>query len=504
MTGANWLELLALVISLVVVLNLLMTLLAWPHILRPVLTLLFMITSLAAYFMNQYGVMIDINMIRNVVETDLAETADLLSLKLAVYVLFLGVLPIFLLWQQPINWRSLKREIGVKLLIAALSAGVLVILALANYQNFASLARNHRELRFLLTPTNYLQATSNYLKAQHTAPAAEIKPFGTDAKLGPAWQQRQRKSLTVIVVGESVRSDHLGLNGYPSQTNPQLAQVPSLISLSNVWSCGTDTAVSVPCMFSGYGRKEFSRQKAQQRENLLDIMQRAGLSVQWRENQAGCKEVCNRIQTEFLRESAPKEICGPEGCFDEALLNGLAERIDKLEQNTVLVLHMMGNHGPAYYKRYPAGFEVFLPVCHTSQLEQCQQQEIANAYDNALRYTDSILARLIGILEARSDRLDTAMLYISDHGQSLGEHNLYLHGTPYLIAPDAQKHVPMLLWFSQGYQKNFGIDTACLAKNRDRLYSHDNLFHSVLGLLDVQTKEYQPDLDIFKTCRSSG
>ncbi len=503
MNVANLPGLAAIFLFLLALFNLVLTLLTWPFVLRPILTLLLVATAFAAYFMNQYGVMIDVNMIRNIVETDYAETRDLLTLKMAAYVLLLGVLPVWLLWRVPIRWRSPGREMLSKGVVILLSLGIMVVLALAYYQTFASIARNHRELRFLLTPSNYLQAAYGYVRRQ-SAKLLVVEPVGRDARLGAAWQYRPRKSLTVIVVGETARADHFSLNGYARETNPQLAKEAGLISLTNVWSCGTDTAISLPCMFSGLGRSQFSRSKAEQRENLLDVLQHAGLAVHWRDNQSGCKGVCDRIPSENLKDAGLPEICGPEGCFDDVLLKGLAEQLAHLEHNTVLVLHMMGSHGPAYYKRYPGRFEVFLPVCQTSQLDRCAQQEIVNAFDNTLRYTDSVLAKLIQLLRQHDDRIDTAMLYVSDHGESLGEHNLYLHGTPYLMAPDAQKHVPMLLWFSDGYRKHFGIDTACLTRNRDRQLSHDNLFHSVLGLLDVQTQQYDAAQDLFKSCRNAG
>lgn len=500
--ATNALGLIAVFTTLLAALNLLLTLLAWPFVLRPVLTVLLIATAFATYFMNQYGVMIDVGMLRNALETDVAETRDLLTLKMAGYVLLLGALPVWLLWRVPIRWRPAKREVLSKSAVVTVSLAVLTLVAFAYFQTFASVVRNHRELRFLLTPVNYLQATSSYFKRLNAKPAT-LEKIGTDAKLGAAWAQRTRKSMTVIVVGETARADHFSLNGYARETNPALAKQAGLINMNNAWSCGTETAVSVPCMFSGLGRENFSREQTLQREGLLDVLQRAGLAVQWRDNQSGCKGVCDRVPNENLKDSKTADLCSTEECFDEILLSGLSKKLDKLDRDSVLVLHMMGSHGPAYYKRYPDRFEVFLPACKTSQLDRCSQQEITNAFDNTLRYTDFVLAKLIGILRDHADKVDTAMLYMSDHGESLGEHNLYLHGTPYLIAPDTQKHVPLLMWFSEGYQRDFGVDTACLAQNQSKPYSHDNLFHSTLGLLDVTTSVYDAKQDLFKTCRRS-
>lgn len=503
LTTSSWLSLAALFACLLALFNLVLTLLAWPYVLRPVLTVLLFMTALVAYFMNQYGVMIHVDMVRNAFETDVAETRDLLTLKLAVYVFFLGGLPVWLLWRVPLRWHLPRRELLHKLGVAILSLGLAAALLLTYFQTFAPLVRNHKELRYLLTPINYVQATSSYFKRLNAKPAT-LQKIGEDARLGATWAGHARKSLTVLVVGETARADHFSLNGYARDTNPLLSRQNGLINFPKVSSCGTETAVSVPCMFSGLGRENFDRETAQQRENLLDVLQRAGLTVTWRDNQSGCKGVCDRVGSENLRASPrARQYCNAEECFDDILLDGLTEQLNSLSRDTVLVLHMMGSHGPAYYKRYPDRFEVFLPVCRNSQLDQCSPQEITNAFDNTLRYTDSVLSGLIDILRRHADRVDSAMIYLSDHGESLGERNLYLHGTPYLIAPDAQKHVPMLMWFSEGYQRNFGLDTACLSQHSNQPYSQDNLFHSMLGLLQVGTREYNASLDLFKSCRQS-
>ncbi|GAA5783910.1 phosphoethanolamine transferase [Chitiniphilus shinanonensis] len=502
LTSANWLSFVAAFALLLALLNLILTLLAWPYVLRPFLTFLLLATSLVAYFMNQYGVMIDAGMVRNAVETDPAEVRDLLTMKLFAYLLLLGVLPSWLLWRTPIRWRSTGREALVKLMVVAVSLLAILCIALSYYQTFASVARNHRDLRFLLTPTNYIQATNSYLK-QRLRSERTFTPIGTDAKLGAAWAKRPRKSLTVIVVGETARADHFSLNGYGRNTNPLLAKQQGLINFGNVWSCGTETAVSLPCMFSDLGRSNFDREKAEGRGNLLDVLQQAGLAVQWRDNQSGCKGVCARVPNEDVRDSKIPSACPKAGeCLDEVLLAGLGARLDALDRDTVLVLHMMGSHGPAYYSRSPDAFKAFRPECRTSQLDRCSREQIVNSFDNSLRYTDYVLSSLIDLLRSKADRVDGAMIYLSDHGESLGENNLYLHGTPYLFAPDGQKHVPAVMWFSDGYQRDFGVNRSCLVARSGQAYSQDNLFHSVLGLLDVQTNAYNRQLDLFAPCRT--
>lgn len=254
-------------------------------------------------------------------------------------------------------------------------------------------------------------------------------------------------------------------------------------------------------MFSGMPRKDYDARVAKNREGLTDILQRAGLSVQWRDNQSGCKGTCDRVQFVDVSNLKDPKLCADGECHDEILLQGLGELLDNLTQDTVLVLHQMGSHGPDYYKRYPASAERFTPVCQSNALNQCDQQAIVNSYDNTLAYTDQVLGSLIDLLRSRQDKVDTAMIYLSDHGESLGEYNLYLHGTPYMLAPEQQRHVPLLVWFSDSYRQDFALDTDCLGRLRDAPLSQDNLFHSMLGLLQVRTEVYRQSMDMFASCR---
>jgi lipid A ethanolaminephosphotransferase len=222
--------------------------------------------------------------------------------------------------------------------------------------------------------------------------------------------------------------------------------------------------------------------------------------VKWRDNNAGCKGACDRTGMEDLSSQAPSPLC-PGECYDAVLLEGLPDMLRRAERDTVLVLHQKGSHGPAYHLRYPQPFEIFKPVCRTNQLESCAPREIVNAYDNSIAYTDHNLSATIDLLKTQSGAFDTALLYVSDHGESLGEGGIYLHGLPWSIAPDTQKRVPMLFWMSDGFRSRFHVDRTCLQKRARDALSHDNLFHSILGLLDVQTSAYRGDLDLFRGCR---
>ncbi|WP_044872914.1 phosphoethanolamine--lipid A transferase [Pseudomonas sp. LFM046] len=490
-------------VMVLAIFNFVLVLVSFRWVFKPVLIFLFLASSGVAYFMSQYGVLIDANMLRNVAETDVNEVRDLLSIKLVLFVLLLGVLPSWLLWKLPVRHRPLRRELLGKLGLAVGSVAVLGAVALLNYQGLASLFRNHHELRLLVVPSNYLNASYGYVREELALAKEPLRQIGTDAHKAPSWQAHQRKSLTVLVIGESARAENFGLLGYSRDTTPLLKGQAGVTAFSNVRSCGTETAVSVPCMFSNMGRGDYDATEARSQEGLLDVLKHAGLAVSWHDNQSGCKGTCNRVSQENLSHLKDPTLCIDGECHDEVLLKNLQAYIDQLKDDSVLVLHQMGSHGPDYFKRYPARFQKFSPVCTSNALNDCSRESIVNAYDNTLVYTDYVLSSLIDVLRRNQDKLDTAMLYISDHGESLGEYNLFLHGTPYLMAPDQQKHVAMLTWFSDSYRRDFALDNRCLGNERDKPLSQDNFFHSVLGLLQVQTDEYKEGLDLFAPCRTA-
>ncbi|MEG2794465.1 MAG: phosphoethanolamine--lipid A transferase [Pseudomonas sp.] len=483
--------------------NIVLTFLAFRRVLKPVLILLFLISASVAYFMSQYGVLIDAGMLRNFAETNVTEVRDLLSLKLLAYIVFLGVVPSWILWKVPVDYRRWHRELFSKVIVSFASVAVIGGVALANYQGLSSLFRNHHELRLMLVPSNYIGASAGYLREQVASAQQPFVKIGEDAQRDVALQNHPRKSLTVLVVGESARAENFGILGYDRDTTPTLDKEAGLIAFTDVHSCGTETAVSVPCMFSNMGRKNYDASKAKNEEGLLDVLKRAGIDVIWRDNQSGCKDTCNRVTVQDVSNLKDPTLCANSECRDEILLQGLQGFIDHLDKDTVLVLHQMGSHGPEYFKRYPKEYEHFTPVCESNALNNCSRESIVNGYDNTLVYTDHVLSSLIDVLRSNQDKVDTAMLYLSDHGESLGEYNLFLHGTPYMLAPEQQKHVAMLAWFSDSYQKSYSVDTHCLQMTRDKPLSQDNLFHSMLGLLEVHSSVYQQDLDMFAGCRGA-
>ncbi|MEY2890275.1 MAG: hypothetical protein RJA98_183 [Pseudomonadota bacterium] len=473
---------------------------------KPLLGLLLLCTGFAAHFMQQFSVYLDPTMLRNVLHTDPGEAKELFSASMAWHLLGYAVLPLLLLWRTRIVLRPWKRALWIRL--AAIVAAIVVALGalLAVSQPFSSMMRAHKEMRYLITPANYLWSLVSVVRSETQDAAKPRQAIGTDAAKGPSWSgpRAAKPSLLVVVVGETARAANWGLNPGARNTTPELAKLP-VINFPTVKSCGTNTETSLPCMFAPVGRRDYDEARIRGSESLLHVLARAGVAVTWRDNQSGCKGVCEGLpQTSVATSNPPAGQCDGERCLDEGLLNGLADRLSTAQGAQVLVLHQLGNHGPSYFRRYPQAFERFTPACRNDDLRQCSTDEIKNAYDNALGYTDHVIAQLIAQLQAKSASVDSAVIYVSDHGESLGENNLFLHGLPYAIAPDLQTHVPMTMWFSEGFATDTGLDTACLKRRAAEPAAHDHLFHTVLGLMDVRTSVYEADWDLSRGCRAAG
>jgi lipid A ethanolaminephosphotransferase len=493
---------LGMALLLVLALNAFFSLLTIPYLLKPLLIVLILASSVASYFMDQYGTAIDWSMVQNVVETDVREGAELLNLKMLARVLLLGGVPALLVACAELRYAQAWRQALLNGGIGLASISLALVLLLLMFKTLAPALREHRELRFFLAPTNFIQAINGYVQRKWSTPVV-VNALGSDAVKGGRWHTGQKRTVTVIVVGETARAENFSLNNYERTTNPLLARQPGLFNFTRMYACGTSTAVSLPCLFSALGRSHYSAKRAQGQEGLLDVFKHAGFDVLWRDNNAGCKGVCDRVRYEDLsqpRQGDPN--CNDEECFDERLLAGLPELIRDAARDMVIVLHQKGSHGPAYWKRYPQRFKVFGPVCETKELAKCSRESIVAAYDNSILYTDYVLSRAIDILAQASldDKVDTALVYFSDHGESLGKNNLYLHGAPYIIAPSEQRHVPFMLWLSDGFGTRFEIDRPCLAARSGQIFSHDNIFHSMVGMLGINTAIYNPKLDVFNAC----
>ncbi len=480
---------------------LLLTLLVTRWSYRPLLGLLSIVTAFAVYFMEKFRIYLDPSMLRNSLRTDLLEARELFAWDMVPYLLFFAVLPMLILSRATLTrtplLKSVLRRAAHILLAMLILFGALAVI----FKDFSALMRTHKALRYQITPVNLLYSLASVLGTDAQAATRERIPVGTDAHQVDSRRQGKRPTLLVIVVGETARAANWGLSGYHRQTTPQLAGL-DVLNFADVTSCGTNTEVSLPCMFSAVGRRDYDEARIRGSESLLHVLDHARVGVAWMDNQSGCKGVCDGLTQLRTAASRSPTLCTDGRCFDEALLDGLDDLVAGRQGNQVLVLHTLGNHGPAYYQRYPDKFRQFTPTCDTSDLGKCSNEQIVNAYDNALLYTDHLLARTIDFLQRHAATHDTAMVYVSDHGESLGESNLFLHGMPYAIAPDVQKKVPLVMWLSPAYAANAAVNTGCLRERARQPAFHDNLFHTVLGMLDVRTSVYDPAIDLLHSCRS--
>lgn len=488
----------------------LLALTAWSRGMRWLWWLVALVAAFAQYYMLTYRVAMDPGMLANVLQTDVREARDLMSWRMAGSVALVMLLPSWWLLRLRLPmvpwWRQLLMNLGLLALALVLAAVTIA----AGSRQLAPLMRNHVELRYLMNPAAPLFSTAVAVYERWFSRPRALVRMTEGAALGPSYASAQRPLLFVLVVGETARADHFALNGYARATNPALAG-RDVLSWRNVFSCGTSTYASLPCMFSPLGREAFISRSADY-ENLLDVAQAAGLAVLWLDNQGGCKGVCDRVHfadaINGLDAAQRQQLCDGGECSDEAMLVGLDARIaaqpeERRSRGVLLVLHQMGSHGPAYYKRSRGAQKQFEPECRTEALADCDHEALVNAYDNSIVATDDFLAKVLDWLQAKSARSDTGLLYVSDHGESLGEYGLFLHGMPYGIAPDVQKHVPMITWFSAPLRERLGLSEGCLRARLDERLTHDNLYSSMLDVLDVRSPSYQQALDLFAPCRKN-
>lgn len=443
------------------------------------LAVIVVLASMAAFFMDNYGVVIGSDMFDNVVQTDVREAAELLTMGFAWRILVFGIFPAYLILKYCPPAQRLKVELTSKLVVSAVLLLLIAAVVAPFTSAYASFIREHKTLRFYANPTYFSYSLIRYLSDSIKEPVSGA--LLNVAKDGRYIIDHNKAELIIVVVGEAARADHFSLNGYGRETNPELKKL-DVISLKNVSSCGTSTAVSVPCMFSPLPRKDFNIQKAMGYENVLDVLS-PKVGILWRDNNSDSKGVATRVAFENFKSPSLNPVCDVE-CRDIGMLSGLDKYIDARKgKDTLIVLHQMGNHGPAYYKRYPKEFEKFTPVCQSDDLGKCSDAEIINAYDNALLYTDYFLAQVIELLKKYDSEAEVAMLYVSDHGESLGEYGVYLHGAPYAVAPKAQTHVPAIVWMGS----NFDFRPDQLRPYENRAFSHDDLFCTLLMVFEMDS-----------------
>jgi len=448
---------------------------------RWILALFLVLASQAAYHMDQFGIIIDVVMIDNIMQTNPQEIAGLLSMSLLMRTILLGIIPAWLVIKYCPTVTNARMEFKSRFRLLAILFLSLFVLVAPFTAGYSSFIREHKITRFYANPTYSTYSIVKYIIQQLSiTTVVPLKIIAKDAvKIGPA----SRAEIMILVVGETARADRFSLNGYHRETNPLLVK-QNVVSLSNVSSCGTSTSVSVPCMFSALSRAKYDKENALNQQNALDVLTDHGVQVLWRDNNSDSKGVAKRVQYQDFKSPTRNNACEGE-CRDIGMLSGLDSYIQAQNGKDILiVLHQMGNHGPEYYRRYPKEFERFKPSCMTGELRDCSQEEVDNSYDNAILYTDYFLSKVIEFLQKYDDKYETAMLYVSDHGESLGEHGFYLHAAPYVIAPEEQTHVPAIVWMG----KHFDYQINQLMPYKDYPLSHDDLFCTLLVAFELDSK----------------
>ncbi|QBR50906.1 phosphoethanolamine transferase EptA [Erwinia sp. QL-Z3] len=483
------------------VINILLTIASFIWLDRILIAIFILVSASAQYFIMNYGIIIDRSMITNMLDTTPSETLALVTPQLLFAILVLGLLMVFVaFWIKIKKTQPVWKSLVFRLASLVVSVALIALVATFFYKDYASLFRNDKELVKSLSPSNSIVASYSYY-SHHKLDNLPLVKIGEDAKQNPKMLAGPKKTLTILVLGETSRADNFSLSGYNRDTNPLLAK-DNVFYFPHTTSCGTATAVSVPCMFSNMPRAHYDEELASHQEGLLDVIQRAGINVLWKENDGGCKGACDRVPHEDVTSLDLPGMCIEGECHDEILFNKLDDYIKNLKGNGVIVLHTIGSHGPTYYHRYPASFRKFTPTCDTNEIQTCSSEQLVNTYDNTILYIDYVVDKAITVLKQNDANFTTSLVYLSDHGESLGESGVYLHGMPYAIAPVQQKHVPMLIWLSEDYKKRFGINETCLKKEAaNNNYSQDNLFSTLLGLTGTETKEYVPSDDILASCR---
>ncbi len=489
---------LALLLMLLPLLMMLLLPAGWP--LKVGAMALVGVASIAGHYMDSMGTPMTGAMLRNVLETDAAEVHDLITPALLLRVALLGLLPIALIARirfAPVKgWRAPGQRLAVGMAVMLGLAGCLT----ASSQVLAVFLREHKVLRSYANPTAPMWNFFAALQVKRPRSGPLLNPAADNPVRTLAHDHR----IFVLVLGETVRAANFALGGYSRDTTPQLRAIPNLTYFPDVQSCGTSTAESVPCLFSHLGRSAARNDRPDRYENLLDSLTRAGLDVVWIDNNSGCKGVCDRVRTISFMDAGQRArypaLCQGMLCWDEILTRELAGVLQESSNDLLVVLHQIGSHGPAYSERYPPAFGNFQPACQLHDLTRCNQTSLINAYDNTILYTDYNLAETIKVLDQAAPLATRMLLYVSDHGESLGEAGVYLHGLPRAFAPKNQTHVPMLTWMPKQTAERLSLSEACFQQQAFKPHTHDQIYSTIAGYFGFQERPYQTQNDLLAPC----
>ncbi|MCG9755621.1 phosphoethanolamine--lipid A transferase [Shewanella insulae] len=497
----NYLFIATIPLFLIFALSFIFSLFSVKYLLKPFFIVVTLISSSVFFAALQYGVVFDYGMIENTVQTNSAEALTYLNWSSVLNFTMTGLLPAWLIYKAEITYKPFVRELAHKLAFMGTMLAGIAVIGFFYYQNYVAFGRNNDQMKRYIVPTYAIGSMIKYVKVNYFQEPLVYKVQGQDAK-NLTQDHNGKPNLVVLVVGETARAQNYEYYGYSKPTNAH-TKAYEMIAFRDTESCGTATAVSLPCMFSSMDREEYDARRAKAQDTAMDVLSHAGISLDWLDNDSGCKGVCDRVKHINIDLNSDPELCDGHYCYDQVLLNELDKRLAQgVSQDTLIVLHIIGSHGPTYYLRYPEAHRKFVPDCQRSDIQNCSDEELINTYDNTILYSDYIVAQVISRLQAQGANADTAMLYLSDHGESLGESGMYLHGAPYAIAPEEQIKIPMLAWLSDEFAEENAIDKQCLRGHAaGGGFSHDNLFSSLLGLMNVSTQVYRKEMDLFATCR---
>ncbi len=479
-------------VVLLLMLNLCCSILFWPKTAKPLAIVLILINSGVFYFISAYHIFVDKIMILNLIQTDLVETGETLNFHFFLSVFLLGIIPSFLVYKTDIIFSPFKKE-ALKKSASALISGIIIAAILLPFRAQSRPAFDNGA-KYMLLPSSYIGSIISVVKIK-SKPQKELIRISEDAKLNKYWR-KNKKNLIILVIGETARAANFSLGNYQRPTNrPLEKQAKNLVYFKNFKSCGTSTAISMPCLLSKDARTDFKIDSLEYTENLVDIISNGGYKALWKENNTSCKNACDRIEI-----SKPCKN-GTGKCLDGILNQDIKERALNENNDMFIIMHQRGSHGPLYYTDYPKELALYTPDCKASDPSSCPRQELINAYDNSIIYTSEVLSQTIDILKELDKTHNTALVYVSDHGESLGESGLFLHSAPYDAAPKYQTEVPFFVWMSDDFYKDYKLSKSCLRKISAQPFSHDNIFHSILSLSGVKSGLYKPELDIFSRCK---
>ncbi|WP_414632352.1 phosphoethanolamine transferase, partial [Acinetobacter sp. UBA6526] len=348
------------VLVVVALYNFIFQLFNWKWTAKPIAIALVFIGGFASYAVSTLGVLITSDQVQNLMQTDMAEARDTWSWHLVVWTLGMTVLPIIAILMVKLKSEPIVGQLLKKVIASVVSLAMVGGLLFVFYVDFAAIFRENRDLKGMISPQNMIASFASYYKKKAPKENLPLVTYGEDATMQKTDASKLPK-LMVLVVGETARAENFSLNGYSKNTNPKLSK-QDIINFSQVSSCGTATAVSVPCMFSGMPREDYDESLANHREGLLDIAKRAGYQVTWIDNNSGCKGTCDRVEEFKIPEPIQKKWCKDEECFDDILIDSLKAYLATIPKDDtrphLVVLHQMGSHGPAYYKRVPPQYKV--------------------------------------------------------------------------------------------------------------------------------------------------